>query len=117
MITALKTARISADMTLEIMAGLSEVQRAWFTFSNTDGFIVRKPGYIDENDVYHPPSKWYTQTSHDSYNIWNDNFARPILSCVQDRVISPKIQIGSVQDLDGITVRRSRKGGWVWGEG
>lgn len=116
MITALKTARISAEMTLEIMAGLSEVQRAWFTFSNTDGFIVRKPAYTDENDVYHPASKWYTQTSHDSYNIWNDNFARPILSCEKDRVISPKIQIGSVQDLGCITVRKSRKGGWVWGE-
>lgn len=116
MISALKTARISADTTLEIMAGLSEVQRAWFAFSNEDGFIVRKPAFTDADNVHHPASKWYTQTAHDSYNIRNDNYPQPILSCIQDRVIAPKMQIGSVQDSNGITVRKSSRGGWVWGE-
>lgn len=84
--------------------------KKWFTFSNDEGLIIRKPAYVDENGISHPASIWRTTTDEVGYRIWRNDMAEPVGSFVRNGLITDSVQLGN----NGIVARKTGTGGWVW---
>lgn len=97
------------DLIQFILGNQNEMQR-WFTFDDSKGFTIRKPGYTDQNGVIHPASIWSTVTDETGYHIKRSDIPGYIASFHKEQLDAKAVSMG------GIVCREMYGGGWIWTE-
>lgn len=99
---------LSANDTIRLLLGANDEMQRWFTFSDSQGLIIRKPAWVDAEGNEHPASIWSTVQDETGYHIRRSDVAGYVGSFAREG-----LETGSVR-LGGMIMRKDAAGGIVF---